>query len=136
MRRLFFCLPLIAVVLIVSCAGINTKQLRPGMTTQEVKALLGNPNFAYSGKVMGSNAHAWDYEKDTLGIPNPLDDYGWLVVPTTQVVRIWFVNGKLKQWQSGKFRSIESLYDGVKNQPEWSVPPNFNYLNSPNQRVR
>ena len=123
-----FRVPILIAVLslaISGCATLDTKKLSRGMSESQLVALWGNPKRTYSGSQGGRNVAVWDYAKDGMGIPNPLDDYAWIFPPTTKVVRLWIVNGKLNTWKTAKVSSLEAIKK-LDGQPEWRTPPVFN----------
>jgi hypothetical protein len=125
MRKMRAALLLVVAVMLAGCAGgIDMSHLRKGMGPQEVTGLLGNPVYIYTGQVGADKAQLWTYAKDTTGVHNPLDDFGWFFPPTTHVVRLDFRGDKLTDWQSGKFKSLEAL-QGLRAEPKWQIPPGF-----------
>ncbi len=124
MRKPTLCLPVILGLLLMGCAGgINTSALKRGMSAQELVGTLGNPECTYTETLQGNRVDVWDFAKDTTGVANPLDDYGWIpfCYPTTHIVRVWMINGKVEEWQSGKFGSLESLNE-LTSHPKWKIP--------------
>jgi hypothetical protein len=124
MRTCSVVLSLIVVALLATGCAINTKALAPGMSTDAVTNALGQPVQISEGVVGNNQIAAWDYSRDGLGIPNPIDDYWWVIPPTTNVVRLWFLNGVLKQWQVTKVRDIDDLKESAVP-PEWRTPPDL-----------
>ena len=127
MKNFVLVLTAVLAIAISGCATLDTRKLREGMSESEVVGLWGYPTKTYSGSIKGKDVPVcvWDYAKETTGIPNPLDDYGWIFPPTTRVVRLWLLNGKLKMWKSTKVSSLEAI-EKLEGQPEWRTPPIFN----------
>lgn len=116
--------------LVCGCAVLRTEKLKVGMSEQEVNELYGQPKAVYSRRAGGSFVQVIDYSKESLGIPNYLDDYGWIKYPTTRVVRGWFVDGKLVSWCGGSYKSYESLKK-MEMKCELRVPPSFDSATTP-----
>ncbi len=112
-----------ACALVCGCA-LRTEMLRPGMSMQEVNDMFGKPAGIYTEKVGGSFVEVTDYAREGTGIPNPLDDYGWIIPPTTRVVRAWFIDGKLTDWCGGSYTSYEQLKK-LEMKCQLRVPPSF-----------
>lgn len=119
-----------AAALACGCGALKTERLRAGMTESELNALYGQPAAVYGKKVGNSYVQVIDYSKETMGIPNYLDDYGWIKVPTTHVVRAWFVDGKLTEWCGGNYSSYEALKK-LEMKCEFHVPPSFDSASTP-----
>jgi hypothetical protein len=119
-----------AAALVCGCAMLGTEKLRVGMSEQQVNGLFGMPKAVYSEKAGGSFVQVIDYSKETMGIPNYLDDYGWIKYPTTHVVRAWFIDGKLTEWCGGKYKSYEALKQ-LEMKCEFRVPPSFDSASTP-----
>ena len=113
----------ILAVLAAGCS-INTKALKKDMGPKDVILTLGYPQEMCRDVLNGKRVEVWDYERETLGVPNPIDDYWYLIPPSMKVARLWFVEGKLKDWQEGKFRNLDELHK-LDNPPQWQAPPDF-----------
>lgn len=110
--------------LVCGCATIKVQKLSQGMSGKQVEDALGAPTQISEGNVAGNRVEAWDFAKDSLGIPNPIDDYWWIIPPTTNVVRVWLLNDRVQEWQATKVRHIDRLKD-ADIPPEWRTPPDF-----------
>ncbi len=115
---------LVVVALFAAGCAINTKALAPGMSSETVTKVMGQPVQISRGVVGNNHIEAWDYAREGLGIPNPIDDYWWVIPPTTHVARLWFLNGTLKEWQLTKMRDIDDLKI-TDVPPQWRTPPDL-----------
>lgn len=109
---------------VCGCSVLRTEKLKVGMTEQQLNDLYGKPTAIYSRKQGASLVQVIDYSKESLGIPNYLDDYGWFKYPTTRVVRAWFIDGNLAAWFGDSYSSYESLKK-LERKSEFHVPPSF-----------
>ncbi|MEI6634166.1 MAG: hypothetical protein WCP22_10170 [Chlamydiota bacterium] len=131
MRKMMYAgASVLVAALVCGCAMFRTEKLKVGMSEQQVNDLFGAPKAVYSEKAGGSFVQVIDYSKETMGIPNYLDDYGWIKYPTTHVVRAWFIDGKLTEWCGGKYKSYEALKH-LEMKCELRVPPSFNSPSTP-----
>lgn len=129
MRTIRMALALVVVVLLCGCT-IKTGRLREGMTMREVGAAISAPASSYSKTIGDNRVDVWDYEKETLYVPNPLDDYWSLIPPSTEVARLWFLNGTLKYWQKGKCSGYQAVCN-LEVGEEWGIPPRFDSPSAP-----
>ena len=120
----------LAAAVVCGCGTLRTERLKAGMTQDEVTALYGQPKAIYHEKVGNSFVQALDYSRESIGIANYLDDYGWIKVPTTHVVRAWFVDGHLTDWCGGRYSSYEALKK-LEMRCELRVPPSFDSAGTP-----
>ncbi|MDD5556678.1 MAG: hypothetical protein PHN82_05435 [bacterium] len=122
MRKACAVLPLI--VAAAGCGTMNVSRLGQGMTADQVTAVFGQPKQISEGYIGADRIEAWDYARDSWGIPNPIDDYWWIIPPSTNVTRVWFLNGAVRDFQTTKVRHIDQLKT-INVPPEWRTPPDF-----------
>ncbi|HOE26303.1 MAG: hypothetical protein IT574_11030 [Candidatus Aureabacteria bacterium] len=88
----------VAAAFLCGCAGVDTGRLRDGMTRAQVRAAAGSPAEVFVAKGPGSGVEVWVYRARYFpGIPNPLNDYDYLVPPLVGAeTRVRFVHGRLR----------------------------------------
>jgi hypothetical protein len=97
MKRIFVSAACAAAALACGCAGVDTRNLRDGMSRSQVRAAIGRPDLVQVPRDRWSGAEIWVYRRHYLpGIPNPLTDYDYIIPPLGgRETRIRFVNGRL-----------------------------------------
>jgi len=103
---------LVIPLLVAGCASLDTMKLSEAMNKQEVQALFGKPNRTHFNRVGGNSVEVWDYTRSDQ------------IHGGAKEVRLWFLNDKLKIWQS------EEWWDLV-NTPKLRIPPDFESPNAP-----
>lgn len=79
------------------------------MRTKEVQTLLGNPGATHFNRIADNKIEVWDYIKHSGNI--------------TRKARLWFLNDRLKLWQSAEW--------GIFEPPQLNRPPDFESPHAP-----